>query len=449
MLAEKYPDKFILNGSFDPRLGEHGLKDFEELANRYDLKGIKLYTAEWHGESKGWKLKDDWAKRYLEKCQELGVTNIHVHKGPTIRPLNKDAFDVADVDQVASEFTDLNFIVEHVGLPRLEDFCWIGVQEPNVYGGLAVAMPFIHSRPRYFAQIIGELLYWLDEDRILFASDYAIWQPKWLVEMFVDFQIPEDMQSEYGTLTPEIKRKILGLNAANLYDIEVPSEIPQPKSRSWPGAEADYPEATTGDAHRGRGPGRPLGRPGPRARRTHNGPEVRLGPAGSGGCGGRPAPAADAFLRPELRLPDGRGRQRGGCSRSPACARRRVFLDDHYAAEEINAGMAEGRASRAPSPARRPRARPGRSARYLPAQGASSPGRRQLCRMLLADGYAPRSLRGMRLEDVPSSEASEKYLEPQGGARARRLRGGAVRGGPRRQAGFPRRRSSSTCGSPG
>jgi uncharacterized protein len=242
VLKEKYPDKFVLNGSFDPRNGENGLKDFEDLANRYDLKGVKLYTAEWHGESKGWTLKDEWAKRYLEKCQELGIKNIHVHKGPTIRPLNMDAFDVSDVDEVASEFTDLNFIVEHVGLPRLEDFCWIGVQEPNVYGGLAVAMPFIHSRPRYFAQIIGELLYWLDEDRLLFASDYAIWQPKWLVEMFVDFQIPEDMQSEYGTLTPDVKRKILGLNAANLYDLDVPSEIPQPEAVAA-GAEDDYPEA--------------------------------------------------------------------------------------------------------------------------------------------------------------------------------------------------------------
>jgi uncharacterized protein len=152
-----------------------------------------------------------------------------------------DAFDVHDVDHVASEFTDLNFIVEHVGLPRLEDFCWIGVQEPNVYGGLAVAMPFIHSRPRYFAQIIGELLYWLDEDRILFASDYAIWQPKWLVEQFVDFQIPEDMQSEYGTLTPDTKRKILGLNAAKLYDIEVPTEVPQ-EAPVMAGSEPEYPE---------------------------------------------------------------------------------------------------------------------------------------------------------------------------------------------------------------
>ena len=224
-LAEKHPDKFIVNGAFDPRDGENGLVALEKLIDRWNLKGVKLYTAEWKGESKGWDLREDWSKRYLEKCLELGVKNIHVHKGPTIRPLNKDAFNVDDVDEVASEFTDLNFIVEHIGLPRLEDFCWIATQEPNVYGGLAVAIPFIHSRPRYFAQIMGELLYWIGEDRIMFASDYAIWQPKWLVEQFVDFQIPEDMQSEYGTITTDMKKKILGLNAANLYDIEVPEEL--------------------------------------------------------------------------------------------------------------------------------------------------------------------------------------------------------------------------------
>ena len=32
--------------------------------------------------------------RFLEKCQELGIKNIHAHKGPTIWPLNKDAFSM-------------------------------------------------------------------------------------------------------------------------------------------------------------------------------------------------------------------------------------------------------------------------------------------------------------------------------------------------------------------
>jgi predicted TIM-barrel fold metal-dependent hydrolase len=226
VIKEKYPERFILNGSFDPRNGEAGLKKLEEDHKRWGIKGVKLYTAEWKGDSKGWKLTDPESYRYLDKCAELGILNIHVHKGPTIWPLNRDAFDVADVDEVATAYRDagLRFIVEHCGLPRLEDFCWIATQEPNVYGGLAVVMPFIHARPRYFADVLSEMLWWIGEDRLLFASDYALWTPKWIVEKFMAFELPEDIKQQKGIdLTLEGKKKILGLNAARLYDVPVPA----------------------------------------------------------------------------------------------------------------------------------------------------------------------------------------------------------------------------------
>ncbi|MFB6102200.1 MAG: amidohydrolase family protein, partial [Haloplanus sp.] len=181
-LAEEYPERFVLNGTFDPRDGEEGLEYLEELNDKYDLQGVKLYTAEWRGDSKGWRLDSEESFRFLEKCAELGIRNIHPHKGPTIRPLNRDAFDVADVDDAATSFPELNFVVEHVGLPRLDDFCWIAAQEPNVYGGLAVAAPMAVHRPRKFGEIMGELLFWLGEDRLLFGSDYALWNPDWLVD---------------------------------------------------------------------------------------------------------------------------------------------------------------------------------------------------------------------------------------------------------------------------
>jgi uncharacterized protein len=242
-VAEKYPGRFVVNGSWDPRDGEAGLDRLSRLADRWSLKGVKLYTAEWKGDSKGWKLTDPWSYRYLERCQDLGIRNIHVHKGPTIYPLNRDAFDVADVDEVASAFPGLNFVVEHVGLPRLEDFCWIATQEPNVYGGLAVALPFIHTRPRYWAQIIGELLYWIGEDRVLFGSDYAIWTPRWLTEAFVGFEMPEDLLGEYGPVTTAAKKKILGINAARLYDLEVPEECRLPEEPGKPVGAAPVPPA--------------------------------------------------------------------------------------------------------------------------------------------------------------------------------------------------------------
>src|SRR5262249_59446910 len=101
-----------------------------------------------------------------------------------------------DVDYAATEFPELNFIVEHVGLPRLDDFCWIAAQDTNIYAGLSVAMAFVHLRPRYFGEIMANLLFWLGPDRLCFGSDYAIWTPKWLFEKFNAYEIPEIIKKD-------------------------------------------------------------------------------------------------------------------------------------------------------------------------------------------------------------------------------------------------------------
>jgi len=221
-LYQDHPDRFVLNGRWDARDGEEGLKDLERQKEEYDIKGAKVYTAEWKGDSKGWRLDSDDAFEYLEKCADLGVKNIHAHKGPTIRPLNKDAFDVGDVDEAASSFPELNFIVEHVGLPRLDDFCWIATQEPNVYGGIAVAAPMALSRPKRFSEIMSELLYWLGEDRLTFGSDYGIWDPSWLVEAVMEAELTDEHAEEYGVeFGLEAKKKLMGENIAELYDIDI------------------------------------------------------------------------------------------------------------------------------------------------------------------------------------------------------------------------------------
>lgn len=224
-LKEAHPNRFIVNGAFDPRDGAEGLDKLDELAETHGLKGVKLYTAEWKGASRGYKLTDEWCMKYLERCEKLGIKNIHVHKGPTILPLDKDAFDVHDVDHVATDFQNLNFIVEHCGLPRLDDFCWIATQETNVYGGLAVALPFIRKQPKYFAHVISQLLMFIGPDKILYGSDYGIWTPDWLVEDFMAFELPEDIASETGVvLDLSAKKQILGLNAARIYGVDVEAQ---------------------------------------------------------------------------------------------------------------------------------------------------------------------------------------------------------------------------------
>jgi uncharacterized protein len=241
-LLDRFGDKLILNGRWDPREGQAGLEQLEKDHERYGLKGVKLYTAEWFNGSRGWKLTDPEAVQFFDKCVELGIKNVHVHKGPTIWPLDKDAFDVADVDHVATDYsTELNFIVEHVGLPRIEDFCFMATQEANVYAGLSVVIGgLMHARPNFFAKVMGELLFWVGEDKMTFGSDYAIWEPKWQIEGFLNWDYPDDTQfSDYPRLGVAGKKKILGLNAAKLYGVEVPQEFRLPEEASPPAEPAD------------------------------------------------------------------------------------------------------------------------------------------------------------------------------------------------------------------
>jgi hypothetical protein len=105
----------------------------------------------------------------------------------------------------------------------------MATQEPNVYAGLSVVIGgLMHARPRFFAKVIGELLFWVGEDKMLFGSDYGIWEPKWQIEGFLDWDYPDPDHEEFSDfprLDTDGKRKILGLNAARLYGIEVPEEL--------------------------------------------------------------------------------------------------------------------------------------------------------------------------------------------------------------------------------
>jgi len=91
----------------------------------------------------------------------------------------------------------------------------------------------------FVAKVIGELLFWVGEDKMTFGSDYGIWEPKWQIEGFVDWDYPSDEFSDYPRLGVAGKKKILGLNAAKLYDIEVPAEFQLAADQGTPAEQDD------------------------------------------------------------------------------------------------------------------------------------------------------------------------------------------------------------------
>src|SRR5437870_13353571 len=78
-LKVRYPERWILDGSWDPRDCAAGLEYLESLVHRFGLRGVKLYSAHGTGNSRGCKLTDRRAICDLEECTQLGVKNSHVH----------------------------------------------------------------------------------------------------------------------------------------------------------------------------------------------------------------------------------------------------------------------------------------------------------------------------------------------------------------------------------
>ena len=93
----------------------------------------------------------------------------------------------------------------------------------NVYAELGTTWYLIMSHPREAAHVLGKLLLSVGEDNVLWGTD-CIWygSPQPLIETFRAFQIPEEYSERYGypQLTPIVKEKILGLNAARLYGMD-------------------------------------------------------------------------------------------------------------------------------------------------------------------------------------------------------------------------------------
>jgi len=112
---------------------------------------------------------------------------------------------------------------------------------PNVYAELGTTMAsMIVTFPTVWAHLIGQLLYYMGENNIVFGSD-SMWYggPQWQIEALWRFQIPDSIAERwnYPELTHRAKRKILGLNSARLYG------LPAATFRYKQGDLASYPTA--------------------------------------------------------------------------------------------------------------------------------------------------------------------------------------------------------------
>jgi predicted TIM-barrel fold metal-dependent hydrolase len=224
-LARRNPDRTVFWGSVNPLEGRRALDLMERQVGEFGAKAFKFYNVRYdYGRPFPWRMDDPQvAFPVFEKAQELGVNLIGVHKGVPLGPQPIEATQTWDMDGAAANFPDINFVIFHVGLPFIDEVCWQLIRHPNLYASIAATINFIVRAPRQFADVLGKLLWWCGEDKIIYGSEAPIWQPQWALDAFWSFQLPQDLVEGYGypQLTEQAKRKILGENLLRLHGMDV------------------------------------------------------------------------------------------------------------------------------------------------------------------------------------------------------------------------------------
>ena len=194
-----------------------------------------------------------------------GLNCVNVHKG-----LGEGSAFPNDIPAAAAAFPELNFVIFHScfrplcfnydawqdvqsgrlrdGVPDIKDtaeFAVLCAPYPNVYAELGnIFASCVVTFPTVCAHLMGILFKYFGADRILWGTDSTLYgSPQWQIEAFWRLQIPEAFRQRYGypEITEEMKRKVLGLNAARLYGLS-------PDITKYTKVPEDYQRRLVGDA---------------------------------------------------------------------------------------------------------------------------------------------------------------------------------------------------------
>ncbi|MDG2244235.1 MAG: amidohydrolase family protein [Rhodospirillaceae bacterium] len=240
--------RLMVHGRCMPTYQED-LDAMDETAANWPVAAWKTYTQ--HGpKDTGFYLDDDLGQHFIEKVRKTGVNKIAVHKGlPFLQyKENLKYASSRDVGLAAIANPDITFMIYHAGydmrLPEgpysrdsgsgVDDLITSMIDsgitaetQKNVYAEIGSTWRYLMRDPDQAAHVIGKLLKYVGEDRVLWGTD-SIWygSPQDQIMAFRAFQISDEFQEKYGypNITPEIRAKVFGLNGAEAYDL-TPEEV--------------------------------------------------------------------------------------------------------------------------------------------------------------------------------------------------------------------------------
>jgi uncharacterized protein len=223
LIRSMAPARVRVLGTVDPPDGASAVESLVYQCETIEIDGLKLYPP--GPDARGWRM-DDEKNTYplFETLRRHGVKNVCVHKGlPGL--FIEEYCHTADLARAAADFPDLNFIAFHSAFPWEAELSAQAkaATVKNLYAELGTLARLMLTDPARYAVLIGNLLDGFGPDHILWGTDTpVIGPPRWQIEAFQSFTIPESLAEQRGylQLTLEVKDKIFGRNAAQIFGID-------------------------------------------------------------------------------------------------------------------------------------------------------------------------------------------------------------------------------------
>ena len=234
-------------GTFDAQL-----LAMEQVRKKYDIAAWKIYTMTPPSEHFYFDDHDpsrpQIGQKFIDHVRKIGPNIICTHKGISqIVGSTPELASPTDIGAAAARNEDIRFVIYHSGFepdgqgggpydpnnpdPHGVDRLIRTLQDnkvgpnKNVYAELGGTWWFIMRNPTAAAHILGKLLKYVGEDRVVWGTD-SIWfgTPQDQIQAMRTFEISPELQEKHGypALTKELKAKIFGLTSAELYGIEAP-----------------------------------------------------------------------------------------------------------------------------------------------------------------------------------------------------------------------------------
>ena len=223
-MRRRWPGRVFLYGGISPHQ-PGALERVDQLVEEHEVSGIKLYPHDVvAGELRSIRIDDEKLLfPIFERVQRHGIRTVALHKAIVMGPVPIEPYRPFEVGTAAKAFPDLTFEIVHGGFAFMEETMALLMWHPNITVSTEGTTALLAKAPRKFLEIIGNLMSAGAADRILWAIGGAVVHSRWYEEAFWNLEMPEDLMEGYGfaPLTEEVKRGILGLNAARLLGIDV------------------------------------------------------------------------------------------------------------------------------------------------------------------------------------------------------------------------------------